>query len=109
MRPVTARAASSARIRARRVPPSPATGDAAGAVHAELVEVGEAGDDARAAVADDVDRLADDVLVDGADGDQRLVGQLAPGELVDLLGGFGRGRERVGGAELERGLPLELD
>src|SRR4051794_39943783 len=59
--------------------------DRAGELDGELVRVGEAGDDRRAALADRVDRGADDLRVDDVDGDDRLVGSDAAGELVREL------------------------
>src|SRR6185437_8801522 len=68
------------------------------------------GDRDLAGLADDPDRVRDHLVVQDADGDDGLVGELAPGgldhEVVRLLGGG----ERVRGAEHAGGhVPLELD
>src|SRR3954469_6596835 len=78
----------------------------AGELDGELVRVGEAGDDLRPALADDLEGRADDVLVDHVDGDDRLVGADAPGQLLgELVRLLGAGHA-VGGAEILGGLPL---
>jgi hypothetical protein len=70
--------------------------------------VAHGGDRDLAGLAHHLDGVVDDLVVQDPDRDDRVVGQLAPRglghELVSLLGR----RERVGGAEHPRHLPLEL-
>ena len=57
-------------------------------------------EDHPAALADGVDRLLDDLLVDDVDGDDGLVGADPAGELADQRLGLLAGGDAVGGAEL---------
>src|SRR4051812_19896857 len=74
-----------------------------------LLRVRLPGDHQRAGLADDVEGVGDDLLVDDSDGHDRDVGALPPGELLDLRGSLRRVGEGMRGAEFERGLELELD
>src|SRR3954470_11968224 len=66
----------------------------------DLVRVGEAGDHRGPALADRLHRGGDDLLVDDVDGDDRLVGADAAGELLGELQRLFGGRDAVGGAEI---------
>src|SRR5581483_6902293 len=80
--------------------------DRPGQVDRLLGRVGEAGDDLGAALADDVEAGLHDLLVHDVDGDDRLVGADAPGELHGELLGLAGAGHGVGGAHLLGHLPL---
>ncbi|MCO5556202.1 hypothetical protein L7F22_009747 [Adiantum nelumboides] len=73
------------------------------------VDVTERGDDDGARLADRGHGLPDVLGLDDADGDDRLVGTLAVGELLGQLGGLLHRLDAVGGAELLGLLTLERD
>src|SRR3954451_5128716 len=74
--------------------------DRAREMDGELVRIGQAGDDRGPALADRGDRVADDLLVDDVDGDDRLVGPDAPGQvLAERVGLLGAGN-RVRGPQV---------
>src|SRR5215470_3931924 len=66
------------------------------------------GDRDLAGLADDLDGVLDHLVVQDADGDDRAVGELAPGGLADEVEGLLGGGEGVRGAEHLGHLPLEL-
>ena len=67
--------------------------DRAGQLDVQLGRVGEAGEHDGAALADRVERRGDDLRVDHADGEDRLVGADAAGQLGDQLVRLLGGRE----------------
>ena len=75
-------------------------------MHGEVGRVGDARDDYGRALADHVERVRDDLLVNPDDADG-LVGALTPGQFLDHGRGLLGGGEDMGRAELERGLALE--
>src|SRR5215468_10574393 len=78
----------------------------AGQLDRVLGRVGQAGHHHRAALADRVERVRDDVGGHDAHRDDRLVGAHAAGQLGDQLLGLLGGLAAVRGAELLGGLPL---
>src|SRR5215813_3664945 len=78
----------------------------AGQLDRVLGRVGQAGHDHRAALADRVERVRDDVGGHDAHGDDRLVGAHAAGQLGDQLLRLLGGLAAVRGAELLGDLPL---
>src|SRR3954451_1824975 len=74
--------------------------DRAGQLHGDLVGVGKAGDHGGAALADRLHRGCDDLLVDDVDGDDRLVGADAAGELLGQLQRLFGGRDAMRRAEI---------
>src|SRR5215831_19063257 len=78
----------------------------AGQLDGVLGGVGQPGHHHRAALADRVERVRDDLRGHDAHGDDRLVGAHAAGQLGDQLLGLLGGLAAVRGAELLGGLPL---
>ena len=78
-------------------------------MHRELRGTRESDDHDLATLADGADRRGHHVFVDGADGDDRGVCTLTPGQFGDLLLSLCRRCESVCGAELHGGVTFERD